>query len=199
MQPTLTDGVVTLGPFEPEDLAAHLAGEDDEQRRRFGFERPSTEETVRAAMLRWRESWRTGGPVRAFATRDAASGALVGGCELRLQGDGLAEVSYWTFPPFRGRGFASRSLGLLCGYAFTELGQARVELYAESGNAASLAVAHKAGFTEEGVLRSRATIAGRRRDMVVFSRLASDPGSLERKHPLRNSVFVSSTLLSVES
>lgn len=179
MQPTLTDGVVALGPFELEDLAAHLAGEDAEQRRRFGFEELSTEETVRTTILRWRKFWRTGGPVRAFATRETSSGVLVGGCELRLQGDGLAEASYWTFPPFRGRGFASRSLRLLCGYAFSELGQARIELHAESGNMVSRRVASKAGFTEEGVLRSRTTIAGRRRDMVILSRLTADPGSAD--------------------
>ena len=35
--PVLTDGVVRLNGFSLRDAAAHLAGEDDEQARRFGW------------------------------------------------------------------------------------------------------------------------------------------------------------------
>ena len=35
--PTLTDGVVTLDEFGPGDVDAHLANEDEEMARRFGW------------------------------------------------------------------------------------------------------------------------------------------------------------------
>lgn len=34
--------------------------------------------------------------MRAFATREQATGRLVGGCELRIKASGPAHVSYWT-------------------------------------------------------------------------------------------------------
>jgi hypothetical protein len=48
--PVITDGVVELGAHTMADLDAHLAGEDEETARRFGWwPRASTPETVRRA------------------------------------------------------------------------------------------------------------------------------------------------------
>ena len=149
--PTLTDGVVVLDGFSPADVAAHLAGEDDEQARRFGWwPRRSTGETVRATIERRIAEWAEGRARRAFAVRDAATGELVGGCELRVLQPGFAEASYWTFPAYRGRGFASRALELACRFAAAELGVDRVELLIEPDNEASLRVARRAGFLPIG-------------------------------------------------
>ena len=57
----------------------------------------------------------------------------------------------------------------------------RIELWIEPENAPSLRVAERAGFTREGLLRSFAVIDGRRRDMLMYSRIAGDPpGSGDR-------------------
>ncbi|MDT7713964.1 MAG: hypothetical protein QOG46_2911, partial [Pseudonocardiales bacterium] len=42
--------------------------------------------------------------------RDKVTGTLLGGCQLRRQANGSAEVSYWTAAPHRGRGLAQRAL-----------------------------------------------------------------------------------------
>jgi hypothetical protein len=78
----------------------------------------------------------------------------VGGCVLEIRPDDgeIAELSYWVFPPYRRRGYATRSVGLMCRYAFDRLGIARVELCIEPTIDASLRVATKAGFVQEGVL-----------------------------------------------
>jgi hypothetical protein len=95
--PVLTDGVIVLNAYTNDDIPAHLAGEDEETARRFGWwPQTSTEVTVRDAFNRWASNWQTGGPTRTFAAREAATGRLVGGCELRLQPGGSAQVSYWT-------------------------------------------------------------------------------------------------------
>ena len=174
--PRLGDGVLVLDAFTLRDVAAQLAGEDEEHARRFGwYPEHSTDETVRSAILRWEQEWRSGGRTRTFAARDVHSGELVGGCEIRLRDHGIAEMSYWTFPTHRGRGLAVRAGRLACKYAFSELGVKRMELYVEPDNHASRAVARKAGFVEEGTLRSQGvTLSGERRDMVVYSRLPSD-------------------------
>ncbi len=85
--PTLTDGVVELGGFTPDDAEAHLAGEDEEHARRFGWHpSSSTLDSVRNAIDRWQADWGAGGPTCAFAARESTGKALVGGCELRLRG-----------------------------------------------------------------------------------------------------------------
>jgi len=58
--PTLTDQVVILTGHRAEDVQAHLAGEDEETARRFGWwpER-STEEGVLAACRQWAAEWQS--------------------------------------------------------------------------------------------------------------------------------------------
>src|SRR6185437_3358997 len=104
---SLTDGVVLLDAHRLEDAEAHLAGEDAEMRRRFDALRPASIDETRAAILRWIEGRRNGGPMFAYAMR-LPSGELIGGCELRMRSSMAASVSYWVFPRVRGHGFAVR-------------------------------------------------------------------------------------------
>ncbi len=83
-------------------------------------------------------------------------------------------MSYWVFPQFRGRGFASSAVRLVCGWAFEQLRIARIELYIEPDNVESRKVARRAGFSEEGVLREHEQTPGGRRDMVLYSLLPAD-------------------------
>jgi len=62
-------------------------------------------------------------------------------------------MSYWVFPEFRDRGYASRAGPARVGFgAFSAAGVARIELHIEPDNAASRAVAHRAGFREAGIV-----------------------------------------------
>ncbi|MBV8526765.1 MAG: GNAT family N-acetyltransferase [Candidatus Dormibacteraeota bacterium] len=58
---------------------------------------------------------------------------------------------------------------LLAGFAFSQLGVARIEALIEPSNSASRALANAVGFVEEGVLRARVTICGQRTDMTIAS------------------------------
>src|SRR5262245_33492028 len=112
--PTLTDGVVQLDEFGAGDVDAHLANEDEELARRFGWwPKRSTADNVRAAFEHWAESWASGGAIRAFAVREVATTTVVGTCELRLEDDQIARGSYSIGPHARRRGFASRALRLV--------------------------------------------------------------------------------------
>jgi RimJ/RimL family protein N-acetyltransferase len=142
-----SDGII-LNAHNDSEVAAHVAGEDEETARRFGWwPAYSTEETVRAAYANWARNWQEDGPVRAFATRDPGSGALVGNCELRIGPDGTGEVSYWTHVGKRGRGYARNALALLVGYA-ASIGVTRLEAHVAPDNHASRHVAEAAGFTQ---------------------------------------------------
>lgn len=181
VQPILSDGVITLDAFTPEDVPAQLAGEDREQARRFGWHpERSTAAMVRAAIIRWEGDWHTGGATRAFAMRSAATRMLVGGCEVRLKSQGLAEVSYWVFPAHRRRGFSTRGARLLCEYTFRTLRVRRIELHVEADNAASRGVARKLGFHEAGLV-PRAPAGGKNtvwpQPVICYVRSAPPPGT----------------------
>lgn len=172
----LSDELILLDAYTGSDVDALYAGEDDEQARRFGwYPSKSTREQVSAAIARWREAWHVDAPTRAFAIRDGVTRQLVGGCEIRLGDESIARMSYWVFPPWRRRGLATRAVRLGCAYAFSELGVERMELYIEPDNTASRRVAERAGFAQEGRLRSQAILGGERRDMILYARLRSDP------------------------
>ena len=148
--PELRGDRILLNAHADEDAAAHAAGEDEETARRFGWwPARSTEETVRAAYANWARNWRDDGPTRAFAARDPETGALVGGCELRIGPDSTGEVSYWTHAGQRGRGYARNALALLLGFA-TSIGVTRLEAHVATDNRASRRVAESAGFTQAG-------------------------------------------------
>ena len=146
--PELRNDGIILNAHNDSEVAAHAAGEDEETARRFGWwPAYSTAETVLAAYGNWARNWREDGPERAFAARDPGSGALVGGCELRVGPDGTGEVSYWTHAGKRGRGYARNALALLVGYAVS-IGVTRLEAQVAPDNYASRHVAQGAGFTQ---------------------------------------------------
>lgn len=81
----------------------------------------------------------------------------------------VAEVVYAVAPWARGRKVAQRAARLLCDWAITDVGVARLEFYVEPSNVASRAVAARLGCQFEGVLRSKALIQGTRRDMALYA------------------------------
>jgi len=88
-----------------------------------------------------------------------------------------AEVGYIVAPEARGRGIAARALSLVTRWGLDELGLARIELRAELANPASLKVAERCGYVREGTLRHVHLKGGRRGDMALYSRVASDPSA----------------------
>lgn len=84
------------------------------------------------------------------------------------------ETGYWVAPWARGRGVATRATRRLAEWALREKGFERVELRAAPGNAASAAVARKAGFVAEGTARNAGHVHGGRCDLDVFSLVPAD-------------------------
>jgi len=162
----LGDGVVGVRRFTEADIPAIAAACSDPEIARWTLvPAPYTEDDARAFVAQAKT---------AYAVADAASGALVGAISLDPAGEGTGQIGYWVAREARGRGVATRAVRLLARWGLAQGGFARVQLLTEPENVASQRVAERAGFTNEGLLRSYAELKGRRRDMLMWSLLPTD-------------------------
>lgn len=130
------------------------------------------------------ESWVRGDPLPkeppgdrvSFCMADAQQPELLIGSMSLLHAERGAsgEIGYWTAPWGRGRGGATRAARLLAAWAFEEFELRRVELIIAVQNAPSNAVAERAGFQREGVLRQYREAKGIWRDHVSWSLLRDE-------------------------
>ncbi|MFI6108540.1 GNAT family N-acetyltransferase [Streptomyces sp. NPDC051310] len=177
MEPlALTTGRLLLRPFAPDDTdAVHAACQDPAIQRWTNvpspYERHHAEQWTGVVVP---EGWHTGRSLD-FAVVTPADGALVGAVGIRGEGP-VREVGYWTAAEHRGNGYTLEAVTALARWAFTEQGCGRLEWRAEVGNTGSRAVAEKAGFRLEGVLRAALPHKGTLRDCWVGALLPSDLG-----------------------
>lgn len=82
-----------------------------------------------------------------------------------------ANIGYWISQQWAGQGLTTEGVGLLCAFGFDTLDLHRLEMRVDVDNTASLRVAEKAGFQREGLLREALSIGGRRKNLVLLSRL----------------------------
>lgn len=145
---------VVLRCLRPDDLAAHIAGEDDDTVRWLTEGRRSEPVRTAAWILENRREWATGGRRRHLGICDASTGVLVGGVEAHLEPApsgsvrlARVNISYAVFPGWRGRGVAARAVELLCSWLPEEFGPCVAVLRIAPENAPSLRVATACGFT----------------------------------------------------
>jgi RimJ/RimL family protein N-acetyltransferase len=107
---------------------------------------------------------------------DAPSDAFLGSIGIhRINRDeGRCDIGYFLAPWARGRGVMTEAVRLLSGWIFETLPVERIEITIEPGNVASRAVAERAGYELEGVLRSHTLIKESRRDMAIYSLLRGE-------------------------
>ena len=87
----------------------------------------------------------------------------------------IGEVGYRVNADARGRGVATAALGLAVAWAFDALRLSRLDLGADTRNAASLRVAAKSGFRREGTLHGLVRRGDERSDDAICSLLPTDP------------------------
>lgn len=87
---------------------------------------------------------------------------------------GTAFVGYWITGELEGRGFVTKAVRAVVEHAFKDLGLHRVEIRCAVGNARSRAVPERLGFRQEGLLRGAELVLGRRLDVALYARLATD-------------------------
>ncbi|MFA7761137.1 GNAT family N-acetyltransferase [Streptomyces sp. NRRL S-448] len=181
MEPTtLSTDRLVLRPFVPADEAEVYAAAQDADIQRWTvvpspYERADAHAFVNEIVP---NGWRDG-PAMSFAVRLGAEGPLVAAVGVHVRGTGdfaSHEIGYWAVKEHRGRGYMTEAVLAVARWAFTELGATRLEWRAEVGNAGSRAVAEKAGFRVEGVLRAGIEQRGTSRDCWVGALLPSDLG-----------------------
>jgi RimJ/RimL family protein N-acetyltransferase len=172
--PRLTDGSLTLRAWTAGDADAVLAACQDADTQRW-MDVPVPYLPEHAADFvgeHSRQQWSSqkGAPFAITATDDDQ---VLGACGLVAVDTQhlVAEVVCAVVASARGRQVARRAVRLLCDWAMTDLGLARLEFYVEPENVASRAVAARLGCQLEGTLRGKALIHGTRRDMALYALL----------------------------
>ena len=116
-----------------------------------------------------------------FAIADAADDALLGGLNVDIDvPHAVGEVGYRVNPEARGRGVATRAVGLAVDWALDAIGLARLDLGADTRNLASMRVAARSGFRREGTLHGLVRRGAERSDDAICSLLPSDPRAPRR-------------------
>jgi len=97
----------------------------------------------------------------------------LGGCGLNQvrRRDGVANLGYWVRSGAMGRGVATRVVGMLAAFGFTDLDLWRIEILMSVKNERSRRVAEKIGAGFEGVLRSRLRLYDEAHDARLYSLL----------------------------
>jgi RimJ/RimL family protein N-acetyltransferase len=101
---------------------------------------------------------------------------LAGAIGARTVAPGVVQIGYWVAARARQRGVATGALRLLGRWAAGVDGTARVQVFTDTENVASMRVAEQAGFRQEAVLRNWYDLRGERRDAAMFALLPGDLG-----------------------
>lgn len=170
------DGVVRIRRPDPADApAVHAAVERSRPRLEAwmpwctpDYSRTDAEAWILASAGDW-----PGGPLCSFVVESLEDGQLVGCCGIdRVEEvDRVHKLGYWIRSDRTGRGLARRAARLAAGFAFEQLGAARLDILVAAGNRPSLAVAEAVGARREGILAQRLLLQGRRHDAVILGLL----------------------------
>lgn len=180
MEPVeITAGRLHLRPWQQADREAlGLALADPEVARWTTLAAEGAAGFVAASQQRWAQ-----GSGAEFAVLDSTTGGLLGGVGLHRVLGGDADIGWWTVASARGQGISGEAVQVLSRWAFGALGLHRLRAQVEVGNWASRAVAEKAGFTVEGVLREVPAPGDRRADTWSASLLSGDEVRDRRRLP----------------
>jgi RimJ/RimL family protein N-acetyltransferase len=172
---TIRSERLVLRPFRPDDVEdVFRASQDAETQRWIGaLPVPYTREAARTFVED--VAMRQRAEATGLSTVLEAGGELVGTAGLIFGPGRLGpEIGYTVAPWARRRGYAAEAARALADWALGR-GAPRVHLYTDVQNTASHAVARRAGFTQEGVIRSCLEYRdGTRADAVLFGRLAGE-------------------------
>jgi ribosomal-protein-alanine N-acetyltransferase len=165
--PELSDAVVALRPLRADDAVPYAAAfrADPDLGRLLGVEEDPDESAVRDRVQELR------GVELAIDVEGFVGAATLHALDWRHR---RGELGFWLVPGARGRGLATRAVGLLVDWAFEALDLLRVEMTTTRDNAAAATVAERLGFVREGMLRKRNIERGRRVDLVWFGLLREE-------------------------
>ena len=113
----------------------------------------------------------------AFLIFRSDDNAMVGGLTLANIRRGVAQagsIGYWIGAPFARQGYMTAAVRALIPFCFRTLRLHRLEAACIPGNAASISLLEKTGFTREGYARGYLCINGVWQDHLLYARLQDD-------------------------
>lgn len=167
-----TDGVVTLAPFERDDLPAVLRWVNDVDLARLIERVVPVTSTEHAA---WYETLVGRRDAVTFAIR--ADAELIGLCGLKDLHPRHRHAELWLYigaAARRGQGLGRRATELLVRFGFEQLNLHRLHLWTLADNEAALRTWRACGFREEGRQREHVYRDGRYHDVVRMGLLRSE-------------------------
>lgn len=111
----------------------------------------------------WYEKWARNNHIEYIARKNMVmiiihkeSGKVIGGSGFHsINWDNPSfEIGYWIHPEHTGQGYVTETVDALTEFAFDTLNAVRVEIRCEHNNHASAAVAKRAGYTLDAVLKN---------------------------------------------
>lgn len=182
---TLTDGIVTLRPFQfGDESALYQAVRESipeiEPWMAWANDKYTLDTALNFVSLT-RAHW-SEGTLYGFAITDAKTQEIVGGCSLSHIHPvyHFCNLGYWVRTSRHGEGIAGRAAKLTARFAFERVGLIRVEIVIAVGNERSKRVAEKIGAHYEGVSLNRMIVGTQIHDAHMFSLLPSDFGLVPR-------------------
>ncbi|MFO1184337.1 MAG: GNAT family protein [Bauldia sp.] len=113
-----------------------------------------------------------------FFVFSADGETLLGGLTLSQVQRGVSQccsLGYWMGQAFAGRGLMTAAVRTALAFAFDQINLNRVEAACLPGNAASIRLLEKVGFTREGYARRYLCIDGRWQDHLLYGIVRDDP------------------------
>lgn len=158
-----------------DDRPAVLASCRDPDIRRWRRRPPAEPERATAYVVERAQGWAQDRRL-SWAVCPASTRGMVGEVELTDLDLNLAsaEITCWALPAARGHGMITSAVAEVLRFGFGDLRLYRVQYQWAQDNVASARVAQKCGFRYEGRLRAAWVSDGRRVDLLVASRLATD-------------------------
>jgi ribosomal-protein-alanine N-acetyltransferase len=155
-QPRIATGTLTLRPWQESDALQVMKAFSDPDIREWHMIQLDDKGRAEKWIEQWHEKWRLG-TAAAWAITDSSAPENVRGqvaFRALYLDDGMAEISYWVLPDYRGEGIAAQATHALSEWGFRQLGLYRLEIAHSVRNRRSCNVARKAGFQPEGIKRS---------------------------------------------
>ncbi len=147
----LSDGIVLLRPWKPDDADAVFAAcQDPLIARSVPIPQPYKREHAVGFIEDSRRMTEAGAAVH-MAIADARTRAMLGAISRHPIHDRTATFGYWLAPEARGQGVATRALRLITDMTLATTDVTRLQLYTNLDNDRSGRVAERAGFEREGI------------------------------------------------
>ena len=130
----------------------------------------------------WYEVWARNKQIEYLARKDLQMNLFLKGSQTFVGGGGLHrinwevpkfEIGYWVRTSYGRQGYITEFVNGVTDFAFDTFGAKRVEIRCDSLNERSAAVARRAGYELEAILRhhDRHHLTGALRDTLIFTKL----------------------------